>query len=317
MANENLLNELTILLRLTRTEAQIARIRVGQARTADVAQELEDNAREADERANRIEEHVRRLGGAPDVLAGAVAWLTALTKAATEQAQPFSEGLLGDLALEHQLYDRAVFTRILAEAQQETRVVDLMRRLEADHSETIEWIRIRLAELAQGGPTSLAPTAAQAAVGTMARLATVGPRQGADLVNKVAERVRRGRASAEEAVTTTRERAQQTTQAASEVLASSRDAALARAEEVAPFESVRDAAAETRRNLGTVDEKDLPIADYDAMTSEAALQAIQGLDKADDVRLVLAYEQAHKDRRGVTAGAERRLSELAEASVTS
>ena len=83
-----LINELVAILRLTRAEAQVARIRVSQARREEIRRELEDNAAEADARATRIQDALRQLGGAPDVLAETVGRVTALTKATSEQVQP-------------------------------------------------------------------------------------------------------------------------------------------------------------------------------------------------------------------------------------
>jgi bacterioferritin (cytochrome b1) len=315
-ASTALLNELVALLRLTRAEAQIARIRISQARRDEIRRELEDNAIEADRRSARIQEALRRLGGTPDVLGDTVGRFTALTKATAEQAQPFSEGLLGDLALEHQLRDRVLFTRVLAEAQDETQVVALMTELESAHSETIEWIRVRLAELAQGGPVALAPTPAQAVVSAVARFATFPSRQGTAAFNKAADVLRRSRASAQQTAVTTVAKGREATEAAVEVATAGRDAALERAEEVAPSAEVRKAARQTRENLGTIDADDLPVKKYDALSAQAASKAVTGLENADDVEKVLAFEQAHKARKGVTAAAMRRLTELAEASVT-
>lgn len=314
-ASPALLNELVVLLRLTRTEAQIARIRTSQARRDDIRRELEDNAAEADRRASRIQDTLRRLGGTPDVLAGTVGRVTALTKATAEQVQPFSEGLLGDLALEHQLRDRVIFTRVLAEAQEADEVVALMNELESAHSETIEWIRVRLAELAQGGPVALAPTPAQAAVSAVARFATLPTRQSAAVFNKAADVLQRSRASAQKAAETTLKKGRKATEATAEVATAGRDAALQRAEEVAPSAEVRKAAHRTREDLGTIDPQDLPVSNYDTLSSDAATKAVAGLDDADDVQKVLAFEQAHKARKGVITAAQKRLTELAEASV--
>ncbi len=312
---EAMTNELVALLRLTRTEAHLARVRTAQARTDGIRKELEDNAREADQRAEQIQAALRRLGGTPDVVSDVVGYVTAVSKSAAEQAAPLSEGLLNDLALEHQLRDRVVFTRVLAEAQNDTALVALMRQLEAAHVETIEWIRVRLAELAQGGPVALAPTPAQATVGTVARLATMPVRQSVDLVNKVVELVRRGRGQAEQALETTRQRTAQTTRAAEEVLSAGRDAALARAEQVAPSDNVRTLARQTRKDLGVIEAQALPVAGYDDLTGQEAIEALKRLQDADDVRLVLAYEQAHKDRKTVANAADKRLTELAEQAV--
>lgn len=313
--NHALSAELVTLLRLTRTEAQIARIRVSQAKDESFRRELTDNADEADRRALRIQEELRRLGGTPDVVGDAVGRVVALTKASTEQFQPFSEGLLGDLALEHQLRDRVIFTRVLAEAQDESTVVTLMNDLEAAHTETIEWIRVRLAELAQGGPVALTPTPTQAAFSAVARFATLPTRQYATVLNKVVDAVRRGNDKAQRSTDAAKDSVLQAAEATGEVIGAGRDAALARTEEVAPDARVRRAAREARANLGTVDAGDLPIDGYDTLTATAAAREVRELDDAEDLQLVLRYEEAHKSRRGVVSAAERRLTELAEAAV--
>ena len=310
-----LLGELAVLLRLTRTEAQIARARISQARSEEIRRELADNARQADAHAARIQAAIRRLGGAPDVFADAVGRVAAIAKATFEQGQPFSEGLLGDLALEHQLRDRAVFTRVLAEAQDQPAVVTLMHQLEEDHTETIAWITVRLGEVAQGGPTALSPTPAQAAVSAATRIALLPSRQSAALFNKAVNLVQRSRDSAEHAVQTTRKKVKKTTKATIEVVEAGRDAALARAEEVAPSADIRRAAHETREDLGTIEARDLPLKDYENLSVASATKAIEELDNAKDVRLVLRFEQAHQNRKGVTSVAQQRMTEFAKQSV--
>jgi bacterioferritin (cytochrome b1) len=307
--------ELVALLRLTRAEAQVARIRISQARDEVIRRELQDNAEESDRRAIRIQDALKRVGGTPDLVGDAIGRVVALTKATTEQLQPFSEGLLGDLALEQQLRDRVIFTRVLAEAQDERAVVTLMNELEAAHTETIEWIRVRLAELAQGGPVALSPTPPQAAFSTLARFATLPTRQYATLLNKVVDVVRRGRGKAQQSTDAAMDSVRQAAEATGEVIEAGRDAALARTEEVAPSAGVRRAARQTREGLGTVDAKDLSIDGYDALPGNAAVREIKKLDDAEDLQLVLRYEEAHKGRRAVTSAAERRLTELAEKAV--
>lgn len=309
------LAELAVLLRLTRTEAQVARVRVSQARSEEIRRELTENARHADTRATRIQATIRRLGGAPDVFADAVGRVAALTKATFEQGQPFSEGLLGDLALEHQLRDRAVFTRVLAEAQDEAAVVTLMHQLEEAHTETIAWITVRLGEVAQGGPTTLSPTPVQAAVSTATRIALLPTRRSAALFNQAVNLVQRGRTSAEQAVQTTSAKARTTTKATSQVVGAGRDAALARAEKVAPSADVRKAAHQTRENLGTIESGDLPVKGYDNLSGAEATKAVKALADPEDVRLVLRFEQAHKNRKGVSAAAQQRMTKLARQSV--
>ena len=310
-----LLAELSTLLRLTRTEAQIARVRTSQAQRAEIRRELADNAREAAGRASRLHTAIRRLGGVPDVVSDALGRVAALTKTALEQGQPLSEGLLSDLALEHQLHDRAMFARILAEAQGRSGLVTLLRQLEDAHAETVEWIKVRLAEVAQGGPAALAPTAAQIAVGAVTRAAMRPPRQGAALVNRAVNLMQRGRNSAVEATDAAKEGVAKTAQATGEVMLVGRDAALARAEEVAPYSGMRKAAHGARENLGTIEPADLPIKNYEALSVTEAAKALKRLRSVDDVRVVLTYERAHKARKGVSTAAQKRISELATESV--
>jgi hypothetical protein len=308
--------ELVALLRLTRAEAQTARIRVAQARDENIRRELQDNAEAADLRALGIQDALRRVGGTPDVVGDALGRVVALTKATTEQLQPFSEGLLGDLALEHQLRDRVVFTRVLAETQDEPAVASLMNDLEAAHSETIAWIRVRLAELAQGGPVALSPTPPQAAASALARFATLPSRQTAALVNKAADALRRGGSKAKQSAGSTLRRVQENVEATGEVIEAGRDAALERAEQVAPTADGRTAAREARESLGTVDADTLPIDGYESLSGADAVRRIKELTSSEELRVVLRYEEAHKNRKGATNAAQARLTELAEESVT-
>ena len=309
-------NELVALHRLTRTEAQVARVRVSQARREEIRRELEDNASEADARSARIQLALRQLGGTPDVFGDTVGRVAALTKVTAEQTQPLSEGLLSDLALEHQLRDRVVFARVLAEAADESDVVSLTRDLEKAHTETIEWIRLRLAEVAQGGPVALAPTPTQAAVGALARFATLPSRRGAAIVNKTADLIARGRASVQQAADTTVDSVRDTAEATEEVVVAGRDAALSRAEQVAPSATARKAAHRTRQGLGVIDAADLPVTGYEQLTNAEANEAISDLADAEQVRIVQRFEEAHKNRKRVLNTAQKRLTELAKESVT-
>jgi len=238
-----------------------------------------------------------------------------------------------------------VFTRVLAEAQDESDIVDLMTALEEAHTETIEWIRVRLAELAQGGPVALAPTPSQVAVGALTRFATLPTRQSAVIFNRAADVLQRGRVRAQEIIGNTVDKARETTEATEEVVSAGRDkaqqtvgntvkkaretaeateevvsagrdAAVKRTEEVAPNADVRQAARNTRENLGTVDAEDLPVKDYDSLSGQDAIAAVNDLDDAEKLRVVLRYEQAHKDRKGVSTAAQKRLTELADESVS-
>lgn len=312
----SLVAELTALLRLTRAEAQTARLRVTQARREQIRVDLQSNAAAADARADRIQAAIRRLGGVPDVFADAIGRLAAATKATFEQAQPFSNGLLGDLALEHQLRDRASFVRVLAETQDQPAVATLMHQLELAHRETIEWINVRLAEVAQGGPAALSPTPTQAVVGVATRIALFPSRGGAALVNQTVNLLQRGRGRTEQVVEDAREQVTVSANATGQVAGAARNAALAKAEKVAPSAGVRKAARQTRDGLGVIPAADLPVSGFESLRSTAAIKAVARLNDAEDIRLLLRFEQAHKNRKGVSAAAQKQLSELADRAVT-
>ncbi len=111
-----LLAQLRTVLDLTNTEIQIAETRVAQARTDAVRRELTQNAENGRARSEAIETAIRDLGGFPDVLGPILGRAAAAVKALTEQAEPFQEALLGDLALEDQLLDRAWYIQARAVA---------------------------------------------------------------------------------------------------------------------------------------------------------------------------------------------------------
>ena len=123
--------QLRSVLTLTRTEAQVARLRRTQARTEAVDRELAQNAENADRRAEEIAVELERLGGAADLVAPLVGRVATVVKGALDQAGPLEEALLGDLALEHQLRDRSLYLHALAEAAGEQRVSRLAERLVA------------------------------------------------------------------------------------------------------------------------------------------------------------------------------------------
>ena len=84
---------------------------------------------------------------------------------------------------------------------------------------------------------------------------------------------------------------------------------------VARSADVRRAVHETREDLGTVEARDLPVKDYDNLSGDSAIKAIKELDNAKDVRLVLRFEQAHQNRKGITTAAQQRMTDLAKQSV--
>jgi len=153
-----LLAQLRTVLDLTNTEIQVAETRVAQARTEAVRRELTQNAANGRTRAEAIEGAIRNLGGFPDVIGPLLGRAAAAVKAMTEQAQPFGEALLGDLALEHQLLDRARYVKALAVAEGSSEIEKLADRLIVAHTATVEWLTTVLAEDALGGPAALQRT---------------------------------------------------------------------------------------------------------------------------------------------------------------
>src|SRR4051794_36209375 len=191
-----LINQLRALLLLTQTEEQIARTRVGQARTDAVRRELQQNADHAAERTQAITAQLRALGGVADVVTPALGRLGALIKAIFDQAEPIEEALLQDLTLEHQLLDRATYLKVLAETAKEHKAQQLAERLITAHKATVEWLTVVLAEEALGGPAALQPTPMQRVAGGAAHVAIAPYRFMANRLNEAADTAaqRRGEA---------------------------------------------------------------------------------------------------------------------------
>ena len=160
-----LITQLRTLQALTNTEAQIAQTRQVQARDQAVRDELATNAVNAHDRAQLIAAALRDLGGVPDVVTPALGRASALAKTVVEQGQPIAAALFGDLALEHQLLDRAGYLEALADTAGNLDIQNLARRLQAAHQQTLEWITSVLVEEAAGKPTKVRPTPVQKAVG--------------------------------------------------------------------------------------------------------------------------------------------------------
>ena len=309
-----LIRELNTLLRLTNTETMIAQTRQSQARDEATRTELANNARESQQRAQQIASAIRKLGGIPDVLGAAYGRASAVAKAQFEQGATFTDALLSDLQLEHQLRDRAELVRMLAENTGKRELVRLADRLTGAHTETINWIRTRLAEVAIGGPTALQPTPVQAGLGVVRRFAAFPAHQVAQGVNRSVSLFGQLTDRAEATLETSVERAQQLTQAAGEIFVAGRDAALQRTEEVARAEGATSAAKtvrKARRNVGALESDELPIDGYDTLSASAASQRIRTLSNADDVRAILGYEQANKARKSVLKVANEQVSEIA------
>ena len=355
LSTSTLRNQLRTLLTLTNTEIQVAETRTAQARTEAVRRELSQNAANGRIRAVAIEKAIRELGGLPDVLRPVLGRLAATAKAVAEQVQPLDEALLGDLALEHQLLDRAKYVKALATSEGEPEIVALAERLIVAHEATVEWITTLLAEEAIGGPVALRRGPLQAASGTALRVAGIpgtltargaerivdvlrnAPARFGGFVDKTQETgeavlklatdaghdaVERlsstGDAAAKqvsevgEAVV---ERASDIGKTARKTARATRDAALDAAEDTARAQGAigaADAVHAVRDAVGVIDPADLPIADYDSLNVNAVIVELRELTEPADIRTVLAYEEAHKDRQGVVSAAQTRLAAIAQ-----
>jgi hypothetical protein len=304
MTTEKLITQLRTLYQLTNTEAQIAQTRQAQARDEAVRDELATNAANAQKRAQLIAAALRDLGGVPDVLTPALGRATALTKTVVEQGQPIAAALFGDLALEHQLLDRARYLEALADTADHVDIRNLARRLQAAHQETIDWITSVLVEEASGQPTKVRPTPVQTAVGRLTSVVNYPARRTAEWINGTAEAVAR-----------TRSRVGAVTEAAVDSLTAERDAALLQAEQIATRKRSRTAGTalhRTRVLAGGLTGDELAVDNYDDLTVSAVASAVQQLTDKAALTALLRYERNHKDRAGAVTAIENRLSALVE-----
>ena len=292
----------------------IAETRRTQAANPKIERELDHNVSKCEERSQLLSDTIRGLGHVPDVLGVAVGRIGATLKATAEQGQDLDEALLGDLALEHQLLDRARFARMLAEQLGENRVGRVLERLEVAHTSTIAWLMDRLGEVAVGGPAGLRPTPVQVVAGLGRRVGQYPARQATGVVNRSVEMMRDLRDRSTDVVSVNVARTRELVDAAGEIWMAGRDASLRRSEDLAVQRGDREAAAgihRTRRNLGAVDASELPVRGFDSLTVSVANRRIDRLTDADDVRAVLAYEEANKARKSVVMTARRRLEAIA------
>jgi hypothetical protein len=316
--NNKLINQLRALVLLTQTEEQVARTRISQARTDAVRRELTQNADNAAKRALLITEQLRSAGGVPDVVTPAIGRLTAVLKATFEQAAPFEEALLSDLTLEHQLLDRATYVKVLAEQAKNTPVRQLAEKLIEAHEATVEWLTVVLAEEAMGGPVALVPTPVQKVAGGVARAVNAPVRFWANTVNNAVDTVKNAGEETSERFNAVTDRAAALSDAVRETLTAGRSASLRRAEQIATREGKQDtadAARSAREELGDVSADELPIKNYDNLTVNDAVKAIKALKTPHDIRVIIRYEETHKDRSNVASAAQTQLAALAKEAV--
>lgn len=336
MTTNTLVHQLRALAHLTQTEAQIARVRVAQARTDAVRRELRQNAGNADRRTRRIEAALGELNAVPDVVTPALGRVVALAKTAADQVQPIDEALLGDLTLEHQLRDRARYLKVLAKRAKRPGIEKLADELVDAHGATVDWLNTVLAEEALGGPAALQPTPLQRVATGVSRAVSGPARFAVEQLNRAASTISRTGAQARDAAADTaadlRDRAVRTGESArvragaaaetaarvgrdvAEVATTGRDAALERTEQVARREGATgtaEATHEARRDLGALEASELPVKNYEEMNAQDAIAAIRDLAEADDITTMIAFEESHKDRSGVVSAAQTRFAAVA------
>lgn len=306
-----LVAQLRTLLDLTNTEIQVAETRIAQARTEAVRRELTQNAANGRARAEAIEAAIRGLGGVPDVVGPFLGRAAAAVKALTEQAQPFSEALLGDLALEDQLLDRSRYLKALAVAAKRPDLEKLATRLISAHSATVDWLTTVLAEDALGGPAALRRTPVQAATGSVVKLVNLPIDWSTRGVDRVVEAVRATRPALRELVS----RGAHVGGVAAKAAVAARDTALETAEEVLRSEGsdqFADTVHTARSRTGLLNADELPIASYDELNQSQAVAAVKDLTEAADIRSIVAYEEANKNRPRVVSAAQTRLAAIAQ-----
>jgi hypothetical protein len=306
-----LLTQLRTLLDLTNTEIQIAETRVVQARTEAVRRELTQNAEHGRERALAIAAAIRDLGGAPDIIGPFVGRAAAAVKSITEQAEPFPEALLGDLTLEDKLLDRARYLKALAVTAKTPEIEELATQLITAHAATVDWLTTVLAEDALGGPAALRRTPVQAFAGAAVKLATLPGVLTTRVLDRAVELVRNARPTFNDVA----DRGLRAGEVAAKAVTGARDAALSAAEAITRDEgagTAADALHSMRSATGLLDPAELPISDYDSLNVSDAVAAVKELDDPADIRVIVAYEEAHKERQRVVSAAQTRVAAIAQ-----
>lgn len=335
VTKDMLLSELQDLLRLTAFEQTIANIRRVQARTTPIAQELAENAEKSGERRALLSDAVRQVGGVPDVVGSVLSKAGAVLQAQVNQVQTLQGALLGDLALEHQLRDRARYARTLAESLGYSQVVPVLDRLEVAHTATIDWLETRLSEVARTGTSALRATPPQVAVTALRRVAGVPFGALAATVNRASALLTRNASSVQDVAAGAAERATETAgkavDTAESVAGEAADTAgFVAGQAVDTAQSVAGQAADTAQSVtGTApeaapsspdvidltgtDETSMPFPAYDKLSGDSVMRHAKDTDDVDELRAILAFEQAHKSRKGVVQAVTERLNELANA----
>jgi hypothetical protein len=168
-----------------------------------------------------------------------------------------------------------------------------------------------LAEDALGGPAALRRTPLQAATGAAVKLANLPGLWTARGVDRALEVLRNIRPNVDQLI----DRGAHAGELAGRVLSGSRDAALAAAEDITRgdgADQAADALHALRSASGALDPAELPIADYDELPVAEAISAVKELTDPSDIRVIVAWEEAHKNRQRVVSAAQTRLAAIAQ-----
>lgn len=303
-----LITQLRVLGQLTRAEAQVARLRVTQASSDAVRAELRQNAADADERAARIAGTLHELGALPDPVTPLIGRVAALVRGALEQAQPLDEAVLGDLALEHQLCERARYVAALADAVGRPRVRELAEHLMAAHTETLQWLTALLADLGAGRPAALGASPLQQVAAQVTHAANAPARGALDTVADATVTVTDATGTAV-AGTVPGATAAAGADTAAHALHRSADAAEEVADAADTAQRTADAAAAVEGVAGTTPAEP-PISGFADLPAHAAVAALRALDDPRDVEAMREFEQAHGNRPAVVEAARLRAAAL-------
>ena len=327
VTKDMLVSELQQLLRMTAFEQTIATVRRAQARSTDIAEELRANALKSAERQTLLAGAVKQVGGVPDVVGSALGKAGAFATTQLNQVQTLQGALLGDLALEHELRERARYARTLAESLGYSQVLPVLDRLEVAHTATIEWLEKRLAEVGRTGTSALEATPIQAFVGLARKAAGAPLAVAASGVNRVSGVVQRFGGKAVDSVQdAAAEVADKAGDAASSLAHRAEDAAstvagkAASAADVYPSEPKVEPAVDEFGAVGSLtdntgvepDGQHAPFAGYDKLSGDRVMAHVAESTDLPDLQVLLAYEEAHKNRKGVIAAVEARLAALGE-----
>ena len=336
VTKDMLVTELQQLLRMTAFEQSIATVRRVQARSTDISEELKANAEKSGERLALLATAVKQTGGVPDVVGPLLGKAGAFLQTQLNQVQTLQGALLGDLALEHQLRDRARYARTLADSLGYAHVLPVLDRLEVAHSATIEWLETRLDEVGRTGTSALEATPVQAAVMTARRILAAPFGAAASSVNRVTGLVQafggNGGAApsglagevvdkAKATKGTAKAAAGKAAGKAGDVVDKAADLtqkAADKAADVYPTEGTVEPAVDEFGAVGSLNDNTgvepdgvhAPFPGYDKLSGDRVIGHVAESTDLPDLQVLLAYEEAHKNRKGVVQAVEARLAEL-------